>query len=108
MPTGELPDMIADKRALNQILINLLSNAIRFTDRGGKIAVSASVDAGHVTFVVEDNGVGINEDDLARVGEPYFQARQAMTADMAAPVSDCRSSKGWCDCMAAISTSAAA
>ena len=75
MPTGELPDMIADKRALNQILINLVSNAIRFTDRGGKIAVGASVDAGHVTFVVEDSGVGINEEDLARVGEPYFQAR---------------------------------
>jgi cell cycle sensor histidine kinase DivJ len=67
--------MIADKRALSQILINLVSNAIRFTDRGGKIAVGASVDAGHVTFVVEDNGVGINEEDLARVGEPYFQAR---------------------------------
>jgi cell cycle sensor histidine kinase DivJ len=75
MPTAALPDMIADKRALNQILINLVSNAIRFTDRGGKIAVGASVDAGSITFVVEDNGVGINEDDLARVGEPYFQAR---------------------------------
>ncbi len=75
MPTGELPDMIADKRALSQILINLISNAIRFTDRGGRIAVGASVDAGHTTFVVEDNGVGINEQDLARVGEPYFQAR---------------------------------
>ena len=75
MPTGQLPDMIADKRALSQILINLISNAIRFTDRGGRIAVGASVDAGHITFVVEDNGVGINEQDLARVGEPYFQAR---------------------------------
>jgi two-component system, cell cycle sensor histidine kinase DivJ len=74
-PTGELPEMIADKRALSQILINLVSNAIRFTDRGGKIAVGAGVDAAHITFVVEDNGVGINEEDLARVGEPYFQAR---------------------------------
>jgi len=74
-PTGELPDMIADRRALSQILINLVSNAIRFTDRGGKVAVGASVDAGHVTLVVEDTGVGINEEDLARVGEPYFQAR---------------------------------
>ena len=33
----DLPEMIADKRALNQILLNLLSNAIRFTDRGGKV-----------------------------------------------------------------------
>jgi two-component system, cell cycle sensor histidine kinase DivJ len=75
IPTGALPDMIADKRALNQILLNLLSNAIRFTDRGGTVAIGASTDAGCITFVVEDNGVGINEDDLGRVGEPYFQAR---------------------------------
>jgi two-component system, cell cycle sensor histidine kinase DivJ len=75
IPTGALPDLIADKRALHQILLNLLSNAIRFTDRGGKVAIGASTDAGHITFVVEDNGVGIDEQDLARVGEPYFQAR---------------------------------
>jgi two-component system, cell cycle sensor histidine kinase DivJ len=75
MPAGELPEMIADKRALNQILLNLISNAIRFSDRGGKVAVGAYAEAGHITFVVEDNGVGINEEDLARVGEPYFQAR---------------------------------
>ena len=75
MPTSELPEMIADKRALSQILINLISNAIRFTDRGGRIAVGAGADGGQITFVVEDNGVGIAEQDLARVGEPYFQAR---------------------------------
>jgi cell cycle sensor histidine kinase DivJ len=71
---GELPDMIADKRALNQILINLLSNAIRFTDRGGKVIVSARADAATMTFTVEDTGVGISDEDLARVGEPYFRA----------------------------------
>jgi len=75
MPTGELPEMVADKRALNQILLNLLSNAIRFTDRGGKVTVGARAEAGSITFVVEDNGVGINDEDLGRVGEPYFQAR---------------------------------
>ena len=75
IPTGELPEMIADRRALNQILLNLLSNAIRFTDRGGKVALSARAEAGHITFVVEDTGVGISDEDLARVGEPYFQAR---------------------------------
>jgi two-component system, cell cycle sensor histidine kinase DivJ len=75
MPTGELPEMVADKRALNQILLNLLSNALRFTDRGGKVTVGARAEAGSIIFVVEDNGVGINDEDLGRVGEPYFQAR---------------------------------
>ncbi len=67
--------MVADRRALNQILLNLLSNAIRFTDRGGKVTVSARIEAAAIVFAVEDNGVGISDEDLARVGEPYFQAR---------------------------------
>ncbi|MDR3422715.1 MAG: PAS domain-containing sensor histidine kinase [Xanthobacteraceae bacterium] len=75
VPTADLPEMNADKRALNQILLNLLSNAIRFTDRGGKVTIGARAEAGSITFVVEDNGVGMNDEDLARVGEPYFQAR---------------------------------
>jgi cell cycle sensor histidine kinase DivJ len=70
----DLPDMIADRRALNQILLNLISNAIRFTDRGGKVSVSARPEAATIAFMVEDNGIGISDEDLVRVGEPYFQA----------------------------------
>jgi two-component system, cell cycle sensor histidine kinase DivJ len=73
--SDDLPDMIADRRALGQILLNLLSNAIRFTDRGGKVTISARAEAASIIFVVEDSGVGISSEDLARVGEPYFQAR---------------------------------
>ncbi len=76
-PTGKLPELVADKRALHQILLNLLSNAIRFTDRGGKVTIGARAEAGSIVFVVEDTGVGISDEDLARVGEPYFQARAA-------------------------------
>ncbi len=72
--TAGLPDIVADKRAVNQILLNLVSNAIRFTDRGGTVTVGARAEAATITFTVEDDGVGINEADLARVGEPYFQA----------------------------------
>jgi signal transduction histidine kinase len=69
-----LPLMLADKHALSQTLINLLSNAIRFTDRGGKIAIKACAEADDIAFVIEDNGVGISEDNLALIGQPYFQA----------------------------------
>ena len=71
----DLPEMIADKRALSQILLNLLSNAIRFSDRGGKVTLGARAEAGTIVLTVEDKGVGISEGDLQRVGEPYFQAR---------------------------------
>jgi two-component system, cell cycle sensor histidine kinase DivJ len=73
--SDDLPEMIADRRALNQILINLLSNAIRFTDRGGKVVIGARAEAGVVIFTVEDSGVGMSDEDLRRIGEPYFQAR---------------------------------
>ncbi len=74
LATAGLPDIVADKRAVNQILLNLVSNAIRFSDRGGTVTVGARAEAATITFTVEDDGVGINEADLARVGEPYFQA----------------------------------
>jgi cell cycle sensor histidine kinase DivJ len=62
---------------VKQILINLLSNAIKFTQRGGKVSVTAEVGGADVTLTVEDTGVGIGEDDLRHVGDPFFQVRTA-------------------------------
>jgi two-component system, cell cycle sensor histidine kinase DivJ len=72
---GELPEIVADKRALKQILLNLLSNAVKFTDRGGRVTLSTAVEGTSIVMMVEDTGVGIAADDLARVGDPFFQAR---------------------------------
>jgi cell cycle sensor histidine kinase DivJ len=74
---ADLPDIVADKRAVKQILINLLSNAIKFTQRGGKVSVTAEVGGADVTLTVEDTGIGIGEDDLRHVGDPFFQVRTA-------------------------------
>ena len=71
----DLPDLVADRRAFNQILINLISNAIKFTPRGGKVTVSANRDGSDLAVAVEDTGVGIGEEDLPRLGEAFFQAR---------------------------------
>jgi cell cycle sensor histidine kinase DivJ len=70
-----LPDVIADRRAMSQILLNLVSNAIKFTDRGGSVTVSAAIEGTWLKLAVEDTGVGIGEDDLPRLGEAFFQAR---------------------------------
>jgi cell cycle sensor histidine kinase DivJ len=72
---ADLPDVVADRRALSQILINLISNAIKFTPRGGRVIVGALRDGKSLVVNVEDTGVGIGADDLARVGEAFFQAR---------------------------------
>jgi cell cycle sensor histidine kinase DivJ len=70
-----LPDILADQRSVTQILLNLLSNAIKFTERGGRVSVTVSCQGGSAVLEVEDNGVGVDADDLSRLGEPFFQAR---------------------------------
>ena len=70
-----LPELSADRRAFSQILINLVSNAIKFTPRGGRVTVAARRDGGHLAVTVEDTGVGIGAEDLPRLGEAFFQTR---------------------------------
>jgi len=70
----DLPVMTGDPRAFKQIVLNLVSNAIKFTERGGKVTVSASVEGSRLLLRVTDTGVGIAADDLKRVGDPFFQA----------------------------------
>jgi cell cycle sensor histidine kinase DivJ len=72
-----LPELMADRRAFNQILINLVSNAVKFTPRGGRVTVSAVCDGTRLALSVEDTGIGISTDDLPRLGEAFFQARAA-------------------------------
>jgi two-component system, cell cycle sensor histidine kinase DivJ len=71
---ADLPEIVADKRALKQMLLNLLSNAIKFTDRGGEVRVGAAIEDGEIVIAIEDTGVGIDEADLPRIGDAFFQA----------------------------------
>jgi two-component system, cell cycle sensor histidine kinase DivJ len=70
----ELPEIFSDPRAFRQIVLNLVSNAIKFTDRGGRVTISANVEERNLMLCVSDTGVGIAADDLKRVGQPFFQA----------------------------------
>ncbi|HWN79569.1 MAG TPA: PAS domain-containing sensor histidine kinase [Bradyrhizobium sp.] len=73
----DLPVMTGDPRAFRQIVLNLVSNAIKFTERGGKVTVTAAVEGPWLVLRVSDTGVGIAADDLKRVGDPFFQAGKA-------------------------------
>jgi two-component system, cell cycle sensor histidine kinase DivJ len=70
----DLPFVNGDPRAFKQIVLNLVSNAIKFTERGGVVTVSAGVDGSRLVLRVTDTGVGIAADDLKRIGDPFFQA----------------------------------
>ncbi|CUU20321.1 Twocomponent sensor histidine kinase CDS [Bradyrhizobium sp.] len=70
----DLPVMTGDPRAFKQIVLNLVANAIKFTERGGQVAVSAAVSGSQLALRISDTGVGIAADDLKRIGAPFFQA----------------------------------
>jgi len=72
----ELPTLYADRRRLSQVLVNLMTNAIKFTAPGGRIGVSAQIggNAG-IVIAVSDTGIGIAEEDIPKVLEKFGQVR---------------------------------
>jgi cell cycle sensor histidine kinase DivJ len=72
-----LPEVVGDKRACRQILLNLLSNALKFTPAGGRVVVGARSVPHGFTLFVSDTGTGIEKEALPRLGEPFFQAKSS-------------------------------
>jgi signal transduction histidine kinase len=70
-----LPEVQADRERVAQVITNLVANAAKFTPRGGRIRVSAKVNAEEVEVAVSDSGPGISADDQLHVFEPYWQAK---------------------------------
>src|SRR5262249_20400554 len=71
--------VFADRRALKQILINLLPNAVKFTLPGGKVLLRAYRYRGTVRIAITDTGVGIAKHELGRLGKPFEQVQNQLT-----------------------------
>ena len=69
----DLPSVVADPRRLKQILLNLLTNAIKFTKEGGQVIVSGSAIDGELRLRVRDNGVGMTKDEIAFAMQPFHR-----------------------------------
>jgi two-component system cell cycle sensor histidine kinase PleC len=68
-----------DRRALKQILLNLLSNSIKFTEEGGRVAVRVKPSRGHLLLLIEDSGIGISRAALRKLGRPFEQIESQFT-----------------------------
>jgi len=75
----DLPDVIADRSALSKCLLAIIDNAIQFSDGAPQILVSADRVEDEVVVMVADRGIGIPEDYLDRVTEPFFQVDNTLT-----------------------------
>ena len=68
-----------DPDKLSQIVLNLLSNAVKFTEPGGAVTLSCETREGRVMIHVQDTGVGIADDQCARIFEPFVQVNSRLT-----------------------------
>lgn len=71
---GNLPEITADKRAIKQIMINLISNAVKFSHDGGDVRVTTRRVGRNVEIEVADDGIGISAEHLQQLGVPFYQA----------------------------------
>lgn len=78
VPKG-LDDVVADRRAIQQVLINLAGNAIKFTKPGGVVAIDATVNHRNLVISVSDTGIGIPADKIAMIGKPFHQVQNDYT-----------------------------
>ena len=69
----------ADRRALKQVLINLLTNAIKFTSANGRVSISGNNKAKSYVITIKDNGIGISAKDIEKLGKPFSQVESQLT-----------------------------
>lgn len=75
---GEFLTVLGNTSALEQIALNIIKNALAYTEKGGEVSVSVTPNyRGHIELCVSDNGIGIAHNKLFRVFEPFYRAEQS-------------------------------
>ena len=69
-----LPFVYGDKNRIRQVFINIIDNAIKYSDKGGKVVVTATQSGENVRITIADNGCGIKESDLPKVKTKFYKA----------------------------------
>lgn len=81
MPSA-LPAVQADSAKFDQIITNLLSNAAKYTPRGGVIRIYATPEAKNIQFAIQDEGIGIKQEDQRHIFQQYFRSEDVLARDI--------------------------
>ena len=79
---AEVPFASADAERLHQVFLNLLDNAIKYTQDGGRVVISARENAGEIEVCVADNGPGISAEHLPRIFERFYRVDKARSREL--------------------------
>jgi len=77
--TEGLPNVLADRERIQQVVGNMLHNAIKFTPEGGKIDITSALEDNNVSLHITDTGIGISQEDLPHIFERFFKADKSRT-----------------------------
>ncbi|QEK11885.1 cell wall metabolism sensor histidine kinase WalK [Crassaminicella thermophila] len=73
----DIPPMFMDKNRIKQVLINVLDNAFKFTDKGGMVSFYAKLEKNELIMSIKDNGCGISSEDLPKVKEKFYKGKNS-------------------------------
>jgi len=79
---GEIPEINCDEDGIEQVIQNILSNSLKYTDRGGNVVVYIGVLKGFVYFKITDSGIGIPQEDIDRIFERFYRVDKARSREL--------------------------
>ncbi|MDR7854993.1 ATP-binding protein [Tissierella sp.] len=76
-----LPNIVIDKDGIEQVILNIVSNSIKYTEKSGRLEITAKDIDGYVNIIVTDNGIGIPEDDQNRIFERFYRVEKGRSRE---------------------------